>query len=116
MTLRSVLSALAVFLLIGCKPQAPTIGRELPSNYAEGQKIFDARLKSRFPVGTPEERLVEELGEQGFVIPRIQAPDGVRYAQFTSTHLVFRTIWSVRWRADDGRVAEIWGVYGVQAP
>ena len=118
MTGRFVLAGLAAPMLAGCgaEPQLPEIARGLPSNYAEGEAIFDARLKSRFPVGTQEEKLVNELSRQGFPIPPVRDSQGNAYSEFTRSDFIFQTIWSVRWRAEDGRIAEIWGVYGGRGP
>jgi len=95
-------------------PRTPALGRGLPSNYAEGEKMFDARVKAMFPVGTPEARLVDALRRQGFAVESAHRPD-CRSATVMKG-LVFRHIWSVRWRSAEGRVEDIRGVYGVIAP
>jgi hypothetical protein len=85
----------------------------LPSKYVEGTKVFDERVKARFPIGMSEVNLIQELRNQGFSIDR-------KYFDHESATitrgLVLRTIWSVRWRAKAGRVEEVWGIYGVIAP
>ncbi len=112
--LRSILDSIS--WLFGRRPRAPEIGRGLPWSYLEGERAFDARVKARYPAGTPEERLVAELHGQGFALSRHPGFDGVTVADYVSSQFVFRTIWSVRWRANQGRVRDIWGVYGVRAP
>jgi len=105
----------AILALFRWRKPVPAIARGLPPNYTQGTKELCRRVEAGFPVGTPEEDLIAALRAQGFAIgpPR----DGVSDATFERTDLfVFRTIWSVRWRAEQGRVTGIWGVYGVQAP
>ena len=94
-------------------PRTPHLGRDLPSKYAEGEKSFDERVKARFPIGTREADLVAELRNQGFSIDR----DSADCKCATKTRgLIFRTLWSVRWRAKADRIEKVWGVYGVMAP
>ena len=45
----------------------PEIARDLPVNFAEGEQVFDARLKARFPVGTMELAVIQELERQRFL-------------------------------------------------
>ena len=93
-------------------PRTPSIGRDLPSNYDEGERAFDERVRARFPIGTSEACLVKELRSQGFSI--VFSP---KMADATITRgLIMKTIWSVRWRAREDRLEEVWGVYGAIAP
>jgi hypothetical protein len=105
---------IASILLFACKPAEPQIGRDLPSTYAEGEQVFDRRVKVRFPAGTSEQSVIAELHRQGFRL--LPTREGVRDATFIRDEWIFQTIWSVRWRAKDGRIQEIWGVYGGRAP
>ena len=105
------------FLLAACgagSKATPEIGRDLPAEYADGTRVFDQRVKQRFPLGSSEQAMVEELERQGF--RRSAAFSGVEDATFTRDELITETLWSVRWRAQAGRITEIWGVYGVTAP
>ena len=96
-------------------PRKPVLGRDLPSNYAEGKKVFDGRVKAKFPIGMAETRFIEELRNQGFSID--PTPEGWDHMSATIIRgLIFRTVWSVRWRAGADRIQEVWGVYGVIAP
>ena len=99
----------------GPYPRTPALGRGIPSNYAEGEKVFDARVKAKFPTGTSEARLVEELQNQGFVVRTSTHITDCRSATITRG-LIFKHLWSVRWRAREGQIDEVWGVYGVIAP
>ena len=96
-------------LLAACQSSVPEIGRELPTDQAEANEAFDQRIKRRFPVGTDERRLVQELNRQGFKL--VVKQSGWREAKFTTNYLVVEMIWSVRWRASNSIVREIWGVH-----
>ena len=92
-------------------PRVPDLGRNLPSNYAEGEKVFDERVKARFPLGMSEAHLLERLRSDGFYL------DGANFKSATVTRgLIFKNLWSVRWRVKAGQIEDIWGVYGVVAP
>lgn len=96
-------------------PRTPALGRDLPSNYAEGERVFDARVKAKFRAGTSEAHLVEELQRQGFAVS--SPADGSDCTSATVTRgIVFKCLWSVRWRAKEKRIEEVWGVYGIIAP
>jgi len=62
-----------------------------------------------------EASLVGNLRRQGFRLQLDPSPDGCVSATITRG-MVFRHLWTIRWRAKVGRVEEIWGVYGVIAP
>lgn len=92
----------------------PELGRHLPSNYDQGEKLFDERVKAHFPIGMSEPDLIETLQKQGF---RINSYDSIECKSATfEKGVVLRTVWSVRWREREGRISEIWGVYGGIAP
>jgi hypothetical protein len=94
--------------------RTPEIGKKLPPKYREAAPLFDARVKERFPAGTSEDEVVRALEREGFA--RSACFDGVESLTFTRNELVMKTIWSVRWRATNGRIDEIWGVHGAIAP
>lgn len=96
-------------------PRPPVIGRDLPSNYAEGEKVFNDRVKAKFPIGMSEAELLKELRRQGFSV--WSDPDKADFKMATVTRgLIFRNLWSVRWRTKANQIEDIWGVYGVIAP
>ncbi len=96
------------------KPRAPEIGRDLPSNIQEASRIFDARVKATYPEGSSEERLVDELLRQGFVLKRQHAD--WKCAVFTRRSLLINTNWSVCWRAENDKIVSIGGTYHLLAP
>jgi hypothetical protein len=49
----------------------PLIARESPSGSALDEVEFDRRIKRRFPIGTPEAKLVSDLDKMGFKLQRI---------------------------------------------
>jgi len=96
-------------------PRTPALGRNLPPLFAEAKKVFDERVKSQFPIGMTEARLVEDLRSQGFRVGPEQCPPSFRMAMITRG-LIVQTMWSVRWQVSEGRIEKIWGVYGFIAP
>ena len=106
-----ILSALLV--LAGCGRAVPELARGLPAEYAEGKKIFDARLKARFPMGSDARAMAETLRQQGFAV--LVTPQGGS-AHFSDKALPVSNVWNIGWTAKDGRLAGIWGVYGGRGP
>lgn len=94
-------------------PRTPALGRDLPSNYAEGEKAFDERVKATFPIGMSEALLLQELRNQGF---RCNASSPECKSATVTQGLIFRRLWSVRWRAKEDQIEDVWGIYGVIAP
>ena len=96
-------------------PRTPLLGRDLPSNFDEGERVFDQRVKAQFPVGIAESEVVDHLLRQGFRMNPASPLDRCGSASIRQG-LVIQKLWSVRWRATEGRIDEIWGVYGAIAP
>lgn len=94
-------------------PRKPKLDRKLSSNYKEGEVEFDRRVKAHFPKGTNESELISQLQNEGFAVDQSKLDFN---NAFITQGLIFRTLWSVRWRTKEGQVDEIWGVYGVTAP
>jgi len=112
--MRLTLAMALMSLLVACKSDVPDLGRDLPPNFSDGERVFDQRVKARFPIGMSESELIAELQREGFDLrPSV---DDVQDASFVRSQLIFQTIWSVRWRATAGAVSEVWGVYGGRAP
>ena len=99
--------------LIGCGPSAPEIGRGLPSNYEEGERVFNSRLVARFPLGMSEQDVTDELKRQGF---SVRADAHGNYATFNNRRFPVASVWNVGWEADKGKVSKIWGIYGGRGP
>lgn len=93
--------------------RTPELASGLPRKYSEGEAIFDARVKQRFPPGTAEHILMAELARQGFELDK--SAGAYRSATF-SRGFILRTIWSVRWKSSGGQVEDIFAIYGVIAP
>ncbi len=91
----------------------PQIADRLPSDVRAAQVAFDQRVKTSFPLGTPETNVVASLRKSGFEIGP-QAGDGYRSANIERGGGVCKTLWSVRWKAKTGLIANMVGVYGLQ--
>ena len=101
-------------LTSACRPRAPEIGRDLPTNIKEASEIFDARVKAVYQQGTSEERLVVDLRNQGFVSSPKHGDWNL--ASFNDNKLFMASRWSVAWRAENGRIVSIGGRYDLLAP
>jgi len=74
---------------------------------------FDRRVKAEFSVGSSEAELIHQLKAEGYLIgPRV---NGVISAKI-ERGIIVKKLWSIRWRAKNGQLEEIWGVYGAIAP
>ena len=106
--------AFAVLLAVtACGSKVPELAQDLPSNYAEGQQVFDARLKAKFPPGTDEAKLVEALKNDGFTVSE---SSNEHFATFNDGSFPVASVWNIGWKTDAGRLTEIWGVYGGRGP
>ena len=101
----------------------PEIGANLPEDVRLAEREFDERVKKAFVVGSEADLMIAELKRQGFEDPRNWSDDvgtperyhDIRSMRY-STGSMFQTLWSVRWKEHEGRITEIWGVYGIIAP
>lgn len=96
-------------------PPIPPLARDLPKTFGEGEPVFDERVKRRFPLGSSEREMVDQLRRQGFAVDRVAYEDGWRGATI-KRGIIIQTLWSVRWRATANQIDEIIGVYGATAP
>lgn len=116
-----LLVAILPCVLIGCaadhRPQPPLL-HGLPTDFKEGKAELERRARKSFPVGSSEQALVKRLIEQGFDIgTRTADEDGPwQDANFERKEIPCITYWSIRWRAKEQRVADIWALYGQQCP
>lgn len=94
-------------------PRTPELGRNLPRDYQKGEVEFDRRVKAQFPRGTGEACLIAQLRNEGFLVD--QTKSDCNSATITRG-VVMKTLWSVRWRAKEGHIDDVWGVYGAIAP
>ncbi|MXP29609.1 hypothetical protein GRI58_12360 [Porphyrobacter algicida] len=114
--MRVRLIASIALLAAGCgsaRSPIPEIAQGLPNNYSEGERVFDARLKARFPVGTSTNALAEELTKQGFSVTTQINGGGANY---TDKGFLVSSVWNIGWKAQGGRITDIWGVYGGRGP
>tara|TARA_R110000751_G_scaffold2018_18_gene10541 strand:- start:325863 stop:326201 length:339 start_codon:yes stop_codon:yes gene_type:complete len=112
------MASAASVVLASCglgKPDIPEIGKGLSQSAIEGQEAFDARIKKRFAVGSSAEAMVSELTEQGFEESTFQKKQ-VRTLDYRNDRFPVHTLWSVRWREDQGKITEVWGVFGHTGP
>ncbi|ATQ67321.1 MULTISPECIES: hypothetical protein [Methylosinus] len=97
-------------------PSMPELLLGLGDSQAQGaQEAFQARLRERFPPGSPETAMVRALQEQGFRIDLRRKEAGFDRAADLEDHC--RRGGAARWSADaEGRIAEISGGYYIHCP
>jgi hypothetical protein len=95
--------------LLACADSPPTIGSHLDASTAEASAVFDQRVKARFPVGSDEGHLREELVRERFVIIRDRDSPFRFSATYSVSELFCRRDWSIRWNMDDGTITDIDG-------
>lgn len=108
----------ATLYISACSDRTPPIARDLPPNTKEAKSAFDQRVKSRFPVGSDEGKLLAELRLEQFEITKIEvAQDAASqpYKRFSATAhtLTFpcRRTWLILWYPVGGVILDIVGVY-----
>ena len=96
----------------------PKIVAELPSNVEEANARFDERVTVRFPLGTPEAELISEIVGQGFKLldPFEDELGGINHAVLYRRRFPIVRKWLLCWRSSEGRITQISGVFGIQAP
>lgn len=119
---RSHAALIAIVLFCGwsawrCSPYAPLppIARDLPSDFAKGERVFAARVAARYPLGSPEQFIRSDLRRQGFNIDKAHPSRGPRKweARVSRFNGCGGTEWIIKWRADlQGRLSEVRTIYG----
>jgi hypothetical protein len=106
---------LALTLTACAKP--PPLALALPKDPEAASESFNARIKQRFPVGSPEGLLITELRREGFEAATVA--DSQRPFQFTAIKAQMwrtcRRAWTVTWGSDAGRIVAIKAAYSVGA-
>ena len=106
-----ILAMFAALDLWACADSPPTIGSHLGASSAETSAVFDQRAKARFPVGSDESALREELVRERFVIIRDKDSPFRFSATYSVSELFCRRDWIIRWNVDAGKIAYIGGKY-----
>ena len=96
-------------------PRRSPLAADLPNAFVEASTAFDARVREKFPVGSPESELVRVLSEQGFTSDRkypvygrdagVRSGPAPKVLQLTHSVIVCQYVWNVclasgRCRAD----------------
>jgi hypothetical protein len=107
--------ALIALALSACSTPAPGLGRGLPSNFEAANRAFSERIQARFPIGSPESRLRDELRAEHFKISAATPASGPGHG-FSAEHggEIFPACdlsWMVFWSADGGRITRISASY-----
>lgn len=93
----------------------PPIARDLPAEFAKGQVVFRKRLAERYPLGSEEGFIRQDLRLQGFKVGARRGERGERLGWATTARFIGcgSAEWTIRWKADrNGRLTEVLGIYG----
>lgn len=106
------IAAFGSFVVFGQR-QPPVIGRDLPATYAEGEKVFDARIKAHYPVGGDPKIMANDLRRQGFEVLETESGGS---AHFSDKGFPIASIWSVGWDIEAGKLSNVWGILVAAGP
>lgn len=76
----------------------PALLKDLPAQADARDRAFAGRVAQRFPAGTPEPQLREQLATQGFTV------DSARRAQWQHARFPCRDFAQIEWDAEGGKV------------
>jgi hypothetical protein len=110
MRLEATLAVFVSLLLSGCADPIPPIAQGLPRTFGPTPD-FDARIRHRFPIGSGEVSLIDELRTEKFDIAETQDSSSQyrRTAQYHQNDFPCGETWTVRWVADKGQIMGIEG-------
>jgi hypothetical protein len=103
---------LVTWRLAACADSPPPIGAHLPGVFREASGAFDQRVKARFPIGSDERALRQELTKQKFVISRSPESPFSFTANYTANELVCRAHWDIRWSMFSGKIGSVGANFG----
>lgn len=97
--------------LAACAVAPPPIVYDLPEGAQAATAAFDQRVKARFPAGSDEAPLRAELVRQRFVIRASEDSPPTFIATYEHGDVSCRADWTIQWREDGGRIADIGAIY-----
>jgi len=93
----------------------PPLARNLPADIRMADHVFKQRLHDRFPIGTSNQAVVEELSTEGFRTENGRG--GWRSASLKRSIHPCDIVWSVRWHLDAAdKITATDGAYGLNCP
>jgi hypothetical protein len=89
----------------------PAIATALAGNEPEFSAQIEARVRERFPVGTPEAKLITYLETEGFT-PEWARTGEAKAAHFTRDGFLCAKLVRIVWRSDEhGALTDLGGSY-----
>jgi len=88
----------------------PPIFKDLPSTFSQADKVFKERIQDTFPVGQDEKVLNDFIEKYNFHL--YDSDDGFKLASYEIYGLVCNLEWSIIWKAENNRIADIKAHYG----
>ena len=105
----------AALMVSACGSAAPELGRDLPRSWSDQTPYFGDRIKQRFPIGSDEVKLSDELRKEGFAI-RENNGDTPAWFKYSATYepsgiSACGESWAVSCDDAQGKIARIEGRY-----
>lgn len=112
MNCKLILGSFSFLLMAACGTTPPPIANGIHGPFNDIPAEFDRRVRARFPVGSDQSLLHNELERERFVIVR-DKDDPFRFtATVVSSDIACRIDWSIHWSEFDGKIGEIAGGEG----
>lgn len=111
LTVIIVMVALAIYVSRQLRPPSedglPDYAKNLPKEFKLANAEFDVRVRSRFPVGGPEQDLVQALTRQGY-----QTHQDLKFGAIERPGFPCQHQYGVNWKSDDkGTVTSVTGSF-----
>lgn len=112
-----LLQILAVVIGIGlsaCQGTRPAIAKNLPGGtWHDVSSAFNARVQSRFPIGSSEADMLAELRREKFMISTDKSDSRYQFSALRDLPgFPCRLSWTIQWGSDAGKISEIHGAHG----
>jgi hypothetical protein len=107
-----IMGLFSLLTLAGCGTARPRIGEGLHGPVRAVQAEFDRRVRTRFPPGSDEAAVHNELVREKFVITRDKDSPFSFSARYMSSNIACREDWTIRWSVYAGKIADIGGNWG----
>lgn len=105
-----VIVGLAIALWWATARPPSFLTKDLPLDWSAGSSEFDARIRARFPVGTPVGKFINALSAEGFE-PTWSEQNGEYGAMRDESSFVCNIAARVYWRpGNDGTVSAVRGI------
>ncbi len=96
------------------QPSLPTLAAGLPESVDEAKKTFEQRVVDKFPLGSSELQMADELLNEGFEIK--VRDDQTHIAAFEEAKAPCKQHWVISWKAVNDKIVSVNGEYSFDCP